>query len=92
MASMYQNLPSNRCSVQNSVLVRTVLGYAYQKHFIFGEHEMKSSPLDDKKPIKFLKDDFDYVTRSEELDFNRIFRIRVSPRLHYLKFILGLQL
>ena len=52
MASMYQNLPSNRCSVQNSVLVRTVLGYAYQKHFIFGEHEMKSSLLDDKKPIK----------------------------------------
>ena len=42
MASMYQNLPSNRCCVQNSVLDRTVPGYAYQKHFIFGEHEMKS--------------------------------------------------
>ena len=52
MASMYQNLPSNRCCVQNSVLDRTVPGYAYQKHFIFGEHEMKSSLLDDKKPIK----------------------------------------
>ena len=52
MASMYQKLPSNRCSVQNSVLARTVLGYAYQEHFIFGEHEMKSSHVDDKKPIK----------------------------------------